>query len=142
MITYVDTSTLLELVVEEEGSDSAAVIWDSADSLASARLVVVEARAALATAHRTGRLGDHQLVEAKQQVASLTDDLHLVEVTDDLVVTAADLAETEALRGYDAVHLAGALLVTASLLTSADEALRDAAGRRGMHVANPLAERP
>lgn len=142
MITYVDTSTLLKLVIEEEGSDSAAVIWDAADSLASARLVVVEARAALATARRTGRLGDHQLVEAKQQVASLIDDLHLVEVTDDLVVTAADLAETEALRGYDAVHLAGALLVTASLLTSADDALCDAAARRGMHVANPLTERP
>lgn len=142
MITYVDTSTLLKLVIEEEGSDSAAVIWDAADSLASARLVVVEARAALAAAHRTGRLGDHQLVEAKRQVASLIDDLHLVEITDDLVVTAADLAETEALRGYDAVHLAGALLVTASLLTSADEALCDAAARRGMHVANPLTERP
>lgn len=139
MITYVDTSALLKLVIEEEGSNAAAMIWDSADALASVHLVVVEARAALAAATHAGRLSAQQHVEAKRTVASLIDDLHLVEVTEELVVTAAALAEAEALRGCDAVHLAGALFVTASILASADGALCNAAGRRGLHVANPLA---
>lgn len=138
MITYLDTSTLLKLVVEEEGSDVAAVIWDSGDVLASVGLVVVEARAALAAAHRARRLTEAQHREAKQDVARLVDELHLVGVTDDLIADAADLAEAEKLRGYDAVHLAGALIVGAQVFTSADDALCDAASGRGLHVANPL----
>ena len=55
-----------------------------------------------------------------------------------LVAEAAELAEQEALRGYDAVHLAAALLVEARVLTSADADLCEAATRRGIHVANPL----
>jgi len=62
----------------------------------------------------------------------------VVEVTEEIVAGAADLAEQEALRGYDAVHLAAAMLVEARVLTSADRALCDAAVRRGIRVANPL----
>jgi uncharacterized protein len=36
VITYVDTSSLLKLVIEEDGSDRAGVIWDSADALCDA----------------------------------------------------------------------------------------------------------
>lgn len=138
MITYVDTSTLLKLVVLEAGSESAAVIWDSADVLAAAGLVVVEARAALAAASRGGRLSNSQHQAARREVVALIGDLHLVEVTDALIAAAADLAESEGLHGYDAVHLAGALLVDASILSSADDALCEAAGRHGLHVANPM----
>jgi uncharacterized protein len=139
VITYIDTSSLLKLVIEEEGSDRAALIWDAADVLASVGLIVVEARAALAAAERGGRLTGTQHQQAKHELADLIDNLHVIGVTDDVIAAAADLAEGEGLRGYDAVHLAGAILVEASLLTSADEALCEAAGRRGLHVANPLA---
>lgn len=138
MTTYVDTSTLLKLVVDEEGSDRAELIWDAADNLASARLVVVEARAALAAARRGGRLTAGQHRSAKSELDLLFRDLHLVEITDDLIADAAELGELEGLRGYDAVHLAAAMFVTASVLTSAGDALCDAASRRGLHVANPL----
>jgi uncharacterized protein len=142
VITYVDTSTLLKLVVDEEGSDAAAVIWDAADALASVGLVVVEARAALAAAHRTRRLTDNQHRDAKQESEALIEELHLIDVSDDLIAAAADLAEAEGLRGYDAVHLAGALLIEAGILTSADQALCDAASGRGLHIANPLGAHP
>lgn len=138
MITYIDTSTLLKLVVEEAGSDVAAVIWDSADALASVGLVVVEVRAALAEAHRAGRLTADQHREAKREGEALIEELHLVDVGEGLIAAAADLTEAEGLRGYDAVHLAGALLVEAEILTSADGALCEAAAGQGLHIANPL----
>ena len=138
MITYVDTSTLIKLIVEEEGSDRAELIWQTADSVASVRLVVVEARAALAAAARGKRLSSKQLRVAQEELAEFVADLHLVEVTAELIESAAQLAESESLRGYDAVHLAAALFVEAAILTSADIDLRAAAGRQGMHVANPL----
>ena len=138
MITYVDTSTLIKLIVDEVGSERAELIWYSADSLASVRLIVVEAHAALAAAARDKRLSVNQLRLAKTELAAFLDDLHVVEVTEELIERAAQLAEVESLRAYDAVHLAAALFVSAEVLTSADRTLCEAAGRQGLHVADPL----
>lgn len=139
MITYVDTSSLLKLVIDEAGSERAELIWDSADVLASVALVVVEGRAALAAARRGGRLDPRQHQRARHEFTALIEELSIVEITEELVANAADLAEAEALRGYDAVHLAAAVTIEAAVLTSADTALCDAAQRSGLHVANPLA---
>ena len=139
MITYVDTSTLLKLVIDEDGSDRASTIWTSADTVAAASLIAVEARAALAAAKRGRRLTTEQHIEARAELDALLADLHIVEVTEELIAEAADLAEAEALRGYDAVHLSAALLVGATILSSADTDLCAAGERRGLHVANPLA---
>lgn len=138
MITYVDTSTLLKRLLAEDGSDEADAIWNAADALVSAVLVVVEARAALAAAQRGGRLTAAEHREAKAELAELFEEVTFVEITDALITDAAELAEAEALRGYDAIHLAAALAIEANVLTSADSELCDAAERRGLHVANPL----
>jgi len=138
VITYVDTSTLIKLIVDEPGSVQAELIWQSSNALAAARLIVVEARAALAAAERDGRLSSIQLGRARTELGAFLADLHLVEVTEDLIEGAAMLAETEALRGYDAVHLAAALFVQAAVFTSADRLLCEAAERQGLHIANPI----
>ncbi len=138
MITYVDTSSLLKLLIDEDGSEQAGRLWDTADAVASVALVVVEARAALAAAERGVRLTAAEHRRAKTELNVLVDELTIIGITDDLIVQAAGLAESEALRGYDAVHLAAALTVGANVLTSADSALCAAAERRGVHVANPF----
>lgn len=139
MISYVDTSTLLKLIIDEDGSEPAVTIWTSADALASVNLVIVEARAALTAAERDRRLTQEQLGAAVEDLGMLVGALHIVTPTDELVAFAAQLAELERLRGYDAVHLAAALTVEATVFSSADTALCSAAARRGLHVANPLA---
>lgn len=138
MITYVDTSTLLKLIIDENGSERAMTIWTSADAVASVNLIVIEARADLAAARRGSRLTKVQLRSAVVELEALVSDLHTVPVTDDLVASAAELADTEGLRGYDAVHLAVALTIEATVLSSADTALCAAAARNGLHIANPL----
>jgi len=138
VITYVDTSTLLKLLIEEQGSVRAAVIWDSAAVVAAARVVHVEARAALAAAARGRRLSPVQLRRTKTELVGLWQQFTIVEITEGLVDLAGDLAEQERLRGYDAIHLAAALQIGADLLTSADSDLCAAATRRGLHVANPI----
>jgi predicted nucleic acid-binding protein len=141
VITYVDTSSLIKLLIEEEGSDHAALIWDTADAVASAVLVTVEARAALAAAERARRLTPREHGQAKRALAQLVDDLNLVGIDDRLIDHAGHLAEQEALRGNDALHLAAALALHADVLTSTDADLCDAGRRCGLHVANPI-ERP
>lgn len=138
MICYFDTSALIKLIVEEEGSDRAEMVWHAADSLVAVRLIVVEARAALAAAERGKRLSRAQLSAAQKDLNALVSDLHLVEISEELIESAAQLAETESLRGYDAVHLAAAQLVGATVFASADRTLCSAAERVGMHVADPL----
>jgi predicted nucleic acid-binding protein len=138
LITYVDTSALLKLILVEPGADEADLIWDAADVRASSSLVMVEARSALAAARRSGRLSARGLREAKVDLTELLEELTTIDVADALIEAAAELAEAEALRGYDAVHLAAALAIDANVFASADGALCDAAGRRGLTVVNPL----
>jgi uncharacterized protein len=138
MITYVDTSSLLKLVIDEDGSDQAAIVWSSAGTVVSVALVLVEARAALAAAARGRRITATQYTAAKIELDALVAGLYLVEPTDELLADAAELAESEGLRGYDAVHLAAAVLVGATVFSSADAGLCGAAERQGLHVANPL----
>lgn len=139
MITYIDTSVLVKLLVDEPGSARAAQLWDRAGSLVSVALVEVEARAALASAHRAGRLSGVQHRAAKRSLGALLDQLDEVEVRTELIAAASELAEQRGLRGYDAVHLAAALLVGAEVLASADADLLEAASHHGLAVADPTA---
>jgi len=137
MITYVDTSMLIKLLVEEPGSDRAGSIWDTADTLATARVLYVEARAALAAARRTGRLSSTQHRRTTIALDVLWSQMSIIEITSDLVLHAAELAESDGLRGYDAMHLAAALLIGAEVVASADNELCAAATRHGVSIANP-----
>ncbi len=137
MITYVDTSTMIKLIVSESGSVAAADIWDGADVLASARILYVEARAALAAAQRAGRLTLTQHRRAVVDFEDLWSQLVVIEIDGALVRRAAELAERRGLRGYDAVHLAAARHVGADVLTSADRVLCQAALAEGLYVADP-----
>lgn len=128
---------LIKLLVAEEGSESAREIWWRSPRVASATLVLVESAAALAAAERAGRVTTTQHDRLLTSCTELIDQMTLVEVTQDLVASAAVLAREEALRGYDAVHLAAAIAVGATIFTSADAALCEAARSLGLHVAQP-----
>ena len=140
MITYVDTSVLLKLLVDDEaGSDAAQRLWVDSDFVVCAEIGYAEARAALAATHRGGRLDAGGLSTAKAELASLWAQVDVVSVTTPLVLAAGDLAELEGLRGYDAVHLAAALAAQATVVATADTQLLAAARRRQLDVFNPSA---
>jgi uncharacterized protein len=111
VITYFDTSALVPLLIAEPGSPAARQLWDGATRVASVRLVYPEARAALAQARRAGRLTARQLRTAVRSLDDHCSQLDLVEVSEQLANHAGELAEQHELRGYDAVHLAAALLI-------------------------------
>ena len=137
MNAYVDTSVVVKLLVEEPGSERAAILWDSADIVVGSRLLYVETRAALAAARRATRLTAAQHRRTMADFDGLWAQMIVVEVSPELVAHAAVLAESERLRGYDAVHLASALLVGVDLMATSDVTLATAASRHGLHVGNP-----
>jgi predicted nucleic acid-binding protein len=78
VIAYFDTSAVVPLLVVEAGSPRAAALWDGADRVVSARLVYPEGRAALAQAHRLGRLTARQLRATVTEFDSRYEELDLV----------------------------------------------------------------
>lgn len=144
MIAYFDTSALLPLLVDEAGSQRAGRVWDQADHVVSVRLVYVEGRAALAQAQRLERIDDDQLSTLVDRLDGLYGQLDRIDVDETLVRRAGALAEQHALRGYDAVHLAGVERVGGedTVFVSGDADLCAAAQQIGIATTNTSTDRP
>lgn len=134
---YFDTSAVVKLLVEEPGTELAAAAWRAADEVVASGLLYPEARAALAAARRGGRLNVKQLGSARDLLEQVWDQLAVVNAGPEILQMAGDLAELEALRGFDAVHLASALTAEVDLLVSSDGQMLAAARNRGLAVLNP-----
>ena len=136
-VPYFDTSALIKLVVEEEGTESAIELWQASLHAVTSRLAYPEARAALAAARHAGLL-THGYRRAVSDFAELFRELEKVEIDAELAYLAGELAEEHGLRGYDAVHLASALeLGPATILVTWDAALARAGDATGLAVAPP-----
>ena len=135
-IAYFDSSALVKLVIEEDGSDDAARLWDGADAVVTSRVAHAEVRAALAAAHRDARLDATTHQRAKAEWSSFHRALRKVELTHQVETAAADLAEQHALSGFDAVHLASALTLTEIpvVLATWDRRLLRAAQSSGLNT--------
>lgn len=111
MILYLDTSALAKLYAEEEGTVTVERAIDEAEAVATSVVAYAEARAALARKLREGVFSSEEHREAVEALDEDWETLDTPDVTDDLVRRAGALAEEHALRGFDAIHLASALLV-------------------------------
>ena len=147
---FLDSSALVKRYVAEAGSGWIAGIFDPAADNRNhiVSIAGVEVTAALARRAAAGSLSRPAAAEAIEQFrADFGTSFHVVDVTLELILRAMNLAGRRALRGYDAVQLAAALLIgeeyTAAgiqcVLVSADNELNDAALAEGLRVENPNA---
>jgi predicted nucleic acid-binding protein len=128
LIGYLDTSAVVPLLVSEPTSAACRRFWDACDSVASSRLLLVEASAALAQARRLGRLQAGQHRASLRLLDRVWGELDVLEADSPTVRRASELAHRLALRGYDAVHCASAEQL-------ADPELVAAAGDRALLAA-------
>jgi predicted nucleic acid-binding protein len=110
-IVYFDASAFVKLVVDEDGSDLAAQLWNGCDAALSSRLAYPEVCAALAAAGRNRQLSPSDLRSARRVWEGFWAATRVVELTETVALRAGELAGARALRGADAVHLASALAV-------------------------------
>lgn len=106
--------------------------------VATSEISYVEARAAIARMRAGGRIGTGESRSARHLLDDVWLDLLSVPPDDELLATAAELADAHSLRGYDSVQLAAATtLQAADDVTFAcwDVELRTAAERVGLTVA-------
>jgi uncharacterized protein len=110
-LVYFDSSALVRLLVDEEGSNLAADPWDNCDAALASRLAYPEVRAALAAAGRNHELSTTDLDIVEQAWEHYWAAVRPVELTAAVERHAGQLARSHALRGTDAVHLASALAI-------------------------------
>jgi predicted nucleic acid-binding protein len=110
MILYVDTSALVKRYIAELGTVLVSEAIAGAEVVGTSVISRAEMAAALAKAVRVGTLNHEEAASALQVFRSEWPALVRVQVTEMLVARAAALAWERGLRGYDAVHLASALM--------------------------------
>lgn len=112
MILYLDTSALVKLYAEEPGREEVENAVREARVVAVSEIGYVEARSALARKEREGSFSTDEHDEAVAQLQQDYREVYLSRpITGDLVARAGELARKHALRAYDAVHLATALVL-------------------------------
>lgn len=148
-VYFADTSALSKRYVMETGTGWLQSILNPilGCSVYIARITTVELIAAITRRERARTILPPDAAAARAAFrAHISAEDQVVEVTEAVADRAMLLAETHALRGYDAVQLAAALTVNASYrnagfpsitLLSADTELNAAATAEGLAVDNP-----
>jgi predicted nucleic acid-binding protein len=138
VIGYFDTSAFVPLLIAEPGSVFCRRLWDSSDAVVTSRLLYVEAAAALAQALRLGRIVRRNHRKALRLLDQMWVEFQVVEADSAVVDRAAELAYSEALRGYNAVHCASAEQIDDDdlVVASGDRAVLTACARLGISTAD------
>jgi predicted nucleic acid-binding protein len=138
VISYLDTSALLKLLLRDEGgAERVRDMLDASDRAVTSRITYPEARAALSAAMRAGRFAAREHARSKKDLDRALSSLTIVELHPAVAQAAGDVAERFQLRAYDAVHLASALVVDDgdTVVVTWDRALASAASEAGLHIA-------
>ena len=112
MILFCDTSALIKLYVRESFTEEMLAAAAAASQLAVCRIAWAEAMAALARRSRESPADADVIETVRHRLQSDWRDYVIMEVTQALVELAGDYADTFALRGYDSVQLASALMLS------------------------------
>ena len=140
MKLYLDTSALVKLYVEEEGSARVRSGVEDAEIVATSEIAYVEARAALARRRREKAFSLASYRRLMSDLETDWDTYLTIPATISVIRDAAALAERHALRAFDALHLASAKLLQedarpeALLFASWDDTLDRAARHEGFTV--------
>lgn len=138
MVVYFDTSYLAKIYLLEPGTELAREIQASVGDKATSPITYVEMAAALSRQRRDGALSDNEYHRLLTEFRSDWPKLVKIEINEELVRHAGDLASKYALKGADAIHLASALEFSKAgkgikvLFATADEKLRRGAVLEGL----------
>jgi predicted nucleic acid-binding protein len=111
MILYLDTSALVKKYFKESGSSEVILQWKKAGAIATSSIAYAETMASFYRKKREVNISldvFHTLVDTFQKD---WESLFCVQVNDDLNDMIDKVLSQHALRGFDAIHLASALIL-------------------------------
>ena len=108
MILFCDTSALIKLYIDEDGSSELKIQLQESEAVAVCRIAWAEAYAALSRRARELPADLDNIEQAKVALAADWPHFVVLEIDQPLVERAGEYADTFALRGYDSIQLAAA----------------------------------
>jgi uncharacterized protein len=137
LILYLDTSALVKRYFEEPHSIEVAEQWQKADEIATSSVAYAEALASFHRKSREAALDAETLDTISNNFRSDWQTLIRIQVTDELNTYVDRALAAHALRGFDAIHLASAMILRESFLESLlficfDQRLTQAAKSEGI----------
>ena len=139
MILYCDTSALIKRYVEEIGTEYVDTLWKDCWCVATSVAAFAEAMSTFGRKLREGLLSRKEYIKTVKKFKNDYEHLILVPLGNDLNSVMEDLFNRHSLRGFDAIHLASALVFTNSKETDLffacfDHTLNKAAKKEGLKV--------
>ncbi len=110
MILYLDASALVKRYIQEKGSEQVGAWVNTAEMALTSLITRVEVPAAIARAGRMKLISPKEVLVALRQFQSDWDSYQRLPITENTVRRGDVLACEHNLRGYDATHLACALI--------------------------------
>ena len=110
MIVYLDASALVKRYIAEDGSPEVNALITQADSTVTNLISRAEVAAAIMRASRMEIINREDALQAIKVFRSEWENLQRLPVTEATVARADSLIRNYDLRGYDAVHMAAALI--------------------------------
>lgn len=139
MNLYLDTSALIKRYINERGTEDVRVWVRAADMLATSLITRAETAAGLTRLQRRDVIAQDDYMIALGQFRLDWEGYHRIPINEELVARADLLACQHGLRGYDAIHLASALIWQEALmlpvaLATYDQELAQAGRESGLQV--------
>ena len=118
MILYLDTSALVKRYFEEPYSNEVAEHWQAADEIATSSVAYAEALASFHRKSRESVLDPEILDVISNNLRSDWQTFIRIQVTDELNTYIDRALTAHTLRGFDAIHLASAMILHEKFLES------------------------
>jgi predicted nucleic acid-binding protein len=139
MNLYLDTSALIKRYINEPGTEDVRAWIRAADIISTGLLTRAETAAGLTRLQRRGIITQEDYKTALEQFRLDWEWYQRIPINDELIARADFLACQHGLRGYDAVHLAAALIWQEALmlpvtLATYDQELANAGRMSGLKV--------
>jgi predicted nucleic acid-binding protein len=115
MILYLDTSALIKKYFKETGSDEVISKWQEATAIITSSVAYAESLASIYRKKRETKFANKKLANLLEAFRRDWNSFIRVEVTDDLNEWIDKAVSRYPLRGFDAIHLASALIVHKSI---------------------------
>jgi predicted nucleic acid-binding protein len=140
VILYLDTSSLVKLYIQEPGTEKIRDLFQKSRAVATSQVAYAEACAAFTRKFRQGDFSEQQFQQVLDNLGRDWGDYFTLDVSWQVAKLAGALARQRYLRGFDAIHLASALIIKSRLestiiFSSADSKLEEAASAESLEIA-------
>ena len=134
MRVFFDSSAFVKRYVSETGTEAVLTWCDQATEIGLSAIALPEIISAFCRLRRDERINDTQYRQLKSMLLADIEDAAVCDVTPAVLAQSIKSLEKNVLRGMDAIHVGGAVVLQADVFISADQRQRDAAASAGLRV--------